>query len=103
MEEKVEGLLTYILGWITGIIFLLLEKKSKFVKFHAAQSTVVFLALDVAYIIFIFIPIIGWILAWLTGILGFILWIVLMVKAYQGEMWEVPYTAEWTKKLLAKF
>ena len=37
LEENVAGLLTYVLGWLTGLIFLLAEKKSKFVRFHACN------------------------------------------------------------------
>ena len=44
LSENVAGLLCYILGWITGLIFLLIDKRP-FVRFHAAQSIVVFLGL----------------------------------------------------------
>jgi len=46
-DENVEALLTYVLGWITGIVFLILEKNSKFVRFHAMQSTITFLGLTI--------------------------------------------------------
>ena len=80
----------YVLGWITGIIFLLLEKDNQFVRFHAVQSIVVFGAVTVADIILQFIPVIGWVLAWIIGVGAFILWIVLMVKAYQGQTYKLP-------------
>src|SRR5271156_6379816 len=41
MSENVAGLLCYLLGWITGLIFYLIDKRP-FVRFHAAQSIVVF-------------------------------------------------------------
>jgi uncharacterized membrane protein len=90
LQPNVAGLLCYVLGWVTGIIFLLLEKDNQFVRFHAIQSIVVFGAVTVADIILRFIPIIGWILSVIVGILAFILWIVLMVKAYQGQRYKVP-------------
>ena len=90
LQENVAGLLCYVLGWVTGIVFLLLEKDNRFVRFHAIQSIVVFGAITVADIILRFIPIIGWILAWIIGVIGIILWIVLMVRAYQGQMWKAP-------------
>ena len=62
MEQNLAGLLCYVLGWITGIIFLLLEKDNRFVRFHAIQSIVVFGAFMVIEIILGFIPVIGWIL-----------------------------------------
>ena len=90
LQQNVAGLLCYVLGWITGIIFLLLEKDNQFVRFHAVQSIVVFGAVTVADIILQFIPVIGWVLAWIIGVGAFILWIVLMVKAYQGQTYKLP-------------
>jgi uncharacterized membrane protein len=90
MEPKVGGLLCYLAGWITGIIFLLIEKDNKFVRFHAVQSTVTFGAINVVWIILWFIPIVGWILNIFLWILAVVLWIVLMYKAYQEEEWKVP-------------
>ena len=57
MEQNLAGLLCYVLGWITGIIFLLLEKDNRFVRFHAIQSIVVFGAFTVLEIILSFIPV----------------------------------------------
>jgi uncharacterized membrane protein len=94
MEQNLAGLLCYVLGWITGIIFLLLEKDNRFVRFHAIQSIVVFGAFMVIEIILGFIPVIGWILTSLLGILAFILWIVLMVQAYGGKMYKLPIAGD---------
>ena len=94
MEQNLAGLLCYVLGWVTGIIFLLLEKDNRFVRFHAIQSIVVFGAFTVLEIIFSFIPVIGWILSALLGILAFILWIVLMVQAYGGKMYKLTVAGD---------
>jgi uncharacterized membrane protein len=90
LQPNVAGLLCYLFGWITGIIFLLLEKDNQFVRFHAIQSIIVFGAATVADIVLRFIPVVGGILSWIIGVLAFILWIVLMVKAYQGQRYKVP-------------
>jgi uncharacterized membrane protein len=91
LDQNVAGLLCYLVGWVTGIIFLVLEKDNKFVKFHAIQSIIVFGSITIVGIIFSFIPsIIGGILSWLLWALGFILWIILMVKAYRGEKYKLP-------------
>lgn len=86
MDENVAALLSYVLGWITGIIMLVAEKESNFVRFHAMQSLVVFLAIFIIGMI----PIIGWILNIILVPLGLILWILLMYKAYQGEKFKLP-------------
>jgi uncharacterized membrane protein len=98
LDQNVAGLLSYLVLWVTGIIFLVLEKENKFVRFHAIQSIIVFGAITVAMIILSFIPFIGWILAWLLGVLEFILWIILMVKAYRGEKYKLPVAGDIAEK-----
>ena len=104
MEPNVAGLLCYVLGWVTGLIFFLMEKENKFVRFHAMQSIVVFGAYTVIVIvlqIITFIPYLGFLflLLWiLIGITAFVLWIILMVKAYQGEKFKLPWAGNFAEK-----
>jgi uncharacterized membrane protein len=102
MEENVEGALCYILGWVSGLVFLLLEKESKFVKFHATQSLATFLGLSVITIFLMTIPVTGWIFIPLIGLLELILWIILMLKAYQGEKYKLPIVGEFVEKQMNK-
>ncbi len=89
LEENVAGFLCYLLGFITGIIFLVVEKKSDFVKFHARQSTLTFLSLFVISLIIGMIPVIG-LLVYPLWILSLILWLLLMIKALRGERYALP-------------
>lgn len=105
MSENVAAFLCYLVGWVTGIIFFLIDKRP-FVRFHAAQSIVVFGGL---HLINIIIGIVfgagmmmrggfgafgmGAALYGLVSLVAFILWILLMVKAYQHEKFEVPIAA----------
>ena len=98
IKPNVAGLLCYLVGWVTGLIFLLIEKESKFVRFHAIQSIAINVVLFVIYLIFMFIPIIGWIINIFIGIAMFILWIVLMYKAYQGEKFKLPIVGNFAEK-----
>jgi uncharacterized membrane protein len=98
LEENVAGLLCYVLGWITGLIFFLIEKDNKFVRFHAMQSIIVFGTLTVASIVVSCIPFIGWAIGWLISILAVVLWIVLMIKAYQGEKYKLPWAGDMAEK-----
>lgn len=98
IKENVAGLLCYILGWVTGIVFLIIEPKNKFVRFHAFQSIVVFGAYFIVAMIFTWIPFIGWIIAILIWILWFIFWVLLMYKAYQGEKYKVPIAGDLAEK-----
>ena len=112
MSANSAGLLCYVATWITGIIFVVLEKKSTFVKFHAWQSIITFGALTVIQIILSIIGIATFFLSsgwWFVHVLGVIvwvltvgLWIVLMILAYQGKMWKVPLAGNWAEKQARK-
>jgi uncharacterized membrane protein len=102
LSANVAGLLCYVLGWVTGIIFVVLEKKSTFVKFHAWQSIMTFGVLFVASLIVSWIPFIGWILGTLIGILSFVLWIILIIQAGTGKMWKVPWAGDWAERQISK-
>jgi uncharacterized membrane protein len=94
LQENVAGLLCYVLGWITGIIFLFIEKQNKFIRFHAIQSIIVFGSYTVISIIFNWIPFVGWVLNTLLCISAFILWILLMYKAYRGLNFKLPIAGD---------
>ena len=90
LEENAAGALAYLLSFITGIVFLIVEEDSDFVRFHAMQSTITFGGLFVLQFIIGIVPIIGWIISILIFPVWLILWIVLMMKAYQGERFKLP-------------
>jgi uncharacterized membrane protein len=98
LQPNVAGLLCYLFAWITGLIFLLIEKESKFVRFHAIQSIATYVVFFVVYIVLWFIPIIGWIINIFLAIAMFIFWIVLMYKAYQGKMFKLPIVGNFAEK-----
>ncbi|MFC1847036.1 DUF4870 domain-containing protein [Chloroflexota bacterium] len=94
LTENVAGLLCYLGAWVTGIVFLVIEQKNKFVRFHAIQSIVVFGALTVASAMLSWIPIVGGFFGAAIGITAFVLWLVLMIRAYQGELFKIPIAGE---------
>ena len=98
IQPNVAALLCYLVGWITGLIFYLIEKDNKFVRFHALQSIVVFGALTVLSIVVSVIPTIGWQLIPAINVVGLILWIVCMVKGYQGEKFKLPVAGDIAEK-----
>jgi uncharacterized membrane protein len=98
MNQNVAGLLCYLAGWITGLIFFLIEKENRFVRFHAMQSIITFGSLTVIFMILGFIPFVGWMLMPILAILQLILWIVLMVKAYQGQLFKLPMIGDMAEK-----
>ena len=110
MAENVAGLLCYVLGWITGLIFYFIDKRPS-VRFNAAQSIVLFGGFHILYFIlgaiFGFSMFMGgfagfsmvWALYGLLDIAIFVLWIVLMIKAYQGQRFRVPVVADIAEKI----
>jgi len=100
LKKETAAALSYVLGPVTGVIFLVLEK-DPFVRFHAMQSIVVFVVLfglqwvlTLSIILVFLVP--------LVGIITFILWLLLIYKAWMGENWEVPVLGKITKNLLKK-
>jgi len=102
LDKNIAALLAYVLGWVSGLIMILIEKEDDFVRFHAMQSIVTFGALTVLSILFgtmfMFFGFIGP----LIHLAGIALWILLMIKAYQGEKFMLPVVGEkaeqWAKK-----
>ncbi len=98
MEANVAALLSYLAGFITGIIFYVLEKENKFVRFHAMQSILVFGSLFILSVLLGMMPFIGWALMNLIWVLEVILWVLLMLKAYKGEYFKLPITGDIAEK-----
>ncbi|MCX5695947.1 MAG: DUF4870 domain-containing protein [Candidatus Omnitrophica bacterium] len=98
MEANIAALLSYLLGFVSGIIFYALEKENKFVRFHAMQSIVVFAFLFVLNMVVKLLPLIGWTISTLLGIIGIVIWVLLMVKAYNGEYFKLPVAGEIAEK-----
>lgn len=103
MDENVASLLTYVLGLVTGILFLVIEKDSKLVRFHAFQSILISAVFIILNMILGFVPIIGWLISLLLSPVAFILWLVLLYQAFQGKWFKLPligdYAEEQSKKL----
>lgn len=110
LDPKLAGLLCYVLGIVTGIIFFLIEKSNPVVRFHAAQSIVFSVATIVLWIAFFIISIvlyqISWTVANLFNLLTllvwlglFIVWVVLLIKGYSGQKWKLPMLGDMAEKL----
>lgn len=108
LPETFAGALAYF--FLPAIVFLLVEpyRRNRFVRFHSFQCIGVCLAgvvlvaiLRIAGIVLFFLPVLGPLLAWLVsmlvGLAWFILWILLIVKALQGEMFELPLIGEYAR------
>lgn len=110
LAPNIAGTLAYVLGPITGVIFLVLERENRFVRFHAAQSIVtgvlmiaLSIGLSIVSTILAFVPVLGWLaailLSFVIGFGSFVLWLVLMWRAFQGDEWEVPVAGALARRL----
>jgi len=110
LTPNVAGALAYLLGPITGILFFLLEKENRFVRYHAAQSItlgLLWIAFSVLFSVLsgmlVMVPVLGWLVALLLSVVfglgGFFLWLFLMWRAFQGREWESPIAGPMARKL----
>lgn len=117
INERTVAVLSYLAGWVTGIIFFVLET-NKFVRFHAMQSIITFGSISVLLMLLDFIRQIFWVLSKtgaavalvffsLLGLLStllwigmLILWVILMVKANQGETFQLPIAGKIAERQL---
>lgn len=91
LDANLAAALSYLVGFVTGLLFLVAEKDNKFVRFHAMQSTLLFAGIIVADILLQMVPVLGFLVVLFIVLPGtFILWLVLMFKAYQGDDFKLP-------------
>src|SRR4030042_4219480 len=101
LEENIEGSLCYSLGLITGILLLFIEKESQFVRFHAIQSTSVFLPLFLIQVLtFFWFTFESLIVSPFIVLLEAILWVFLMYKAFKGERYKLPVFGDFSERML---
>ena len=102
LKENQAGGLCYLFGWISGLVFLLLEQKNSFVRFHAWQSLLTFGAMSVIAVFAGWLPVLGNLVVPLVSLVTFVLWIVLMIKAFKGERYRLPIVGDiaedWTNR-----
>jgi uncharacterized membrane protein len=95
-DANVAAALSYLVGFVTGVIFLLVEKDNKFVRFHAMQSTLFFLAAVIVDVVLQVIPFIGFLVViFVVFPVSVIVWLLMMYKAYQGEDFKLPLVGQW--------
>ncbi len=100
LSKNVAGALSYVLGLITGVLFLVVEK-DPFVRFHAMQSIVFSVAVFALNMVLGFTIILAVVLP-LLWIVEFVLWLMLIYKAWQGNEWELPVLGKFARQLAAK-
>lgn len=101
MDANLAAALSYVFGWVSGLIFFLLEKENKFLRFHAMQS-ILFAAAGTIIMIVFGITIVGAFLIPIIGLIFFVVWIVLIVKSFSGEQFRLPVIGDMAEKYSSK-
>jgi len=95
LDANVAAALTYGIGWVTGVAFLLLERENTFVRFHAFQSTITFGALCILWMVCLSLGPLGFLIAVVVLLVpSFVLWLLMMFKAYKGERFKLPIAGD---------
>lgn len=121
LDENIAALLSYIFGWVSGLIFFLIEKDSRLVRFHAMQSILlnvlvailVFVIWIATFVLVIVGAAIGDILGTLFTLLATLIWVVFgigafvavilcLVKAFQGQYFKLPIIGNFAEKFSAR-
>ncbi len=106
LEPNVAALLAYLFGWVSGLVFFLIEKENKFVRFAAMQSILLSVSMFVIYFVISIVASatfgLGALLLPIVWIGFLIVWIMLMVKAYQNEEWELPLIGKLARDVVNK-
>ena len=113
LNARTEALISYALWWFSGLIFFLIERKNRFVRFHAAQSFVFFGSVSVILAVLHFIsiiPILGFFLSLplafattIISILAIIVWLFMMFQAYRGVTIRLPIVSGYADSLVTRF
>ncbi|MCM3610512.1 hypothetical protein M4S82_04560 [Planococcus sp. MERTA32b] len=100
LSENIAGSLTYLFGFISGFIMLLVERENHFVRYHALQSIYISIVFVTVYLLVGMVPIIGWLSSMFLAPAGLVLWIILMLNAYKGKYSKMIYISDFTNKHL---
>lgn len=98
--ENLAGFLCYLFAFVGGVIFLAVERRSRYVLFHALQSVMLFGGLMVAHAVIVFLPIIGAVVGLLLTLIGVALWLVLMITSLQGKWIKLPWIGDLAERQL---
>lgn len=102
IPENLAATLCYLFPMVGGILFLAIEKRSRYVMFHALQSMLAFGLLAMAHVLSGAVPIIGLLASALLALIGVLMWLVLMFHAVQGRWFKLPWVGRFAEKQIAR-
>lgn len=103
LPNNIALFLCYVLGWLSGLIMILIEKENDTVRYHAAQSIVIFGSYTVLNMLLPFVPFLGALLMSVLFLAALISWLALMVMALGDRAPEIEALREYATKLRGAF
>ncbi|GGF93851.1 hypothetical protein GCM10010912_43490 [Paenibacillus albidus] len=100
LPENLAGACCYLIPFVGGVVFLALEKRSRFVLFHALQSLFAFGALTIGHVVAGFIPLLGPFLAALLSLAGLAVWLLMLYHSLSGMWYKLPWVGELAERQL---
>lgn len=100
LPDNIAGALCYFFPFIGGVIFLALEKRSRFVLFHALQSLIAFGVLMVCHVLTGVIPLLGPLLEVILSLVGLAVWLLMIYHALSGRWYKLPWAGEFAESQL---
>lgn len=97
-ESEVWALIAYLLSIVGFVLVLALKKRDRFAMYHAKQSLALFIVYIIGYIILVFIPVLGWMLLPIWGLIGLLLTIFGIINAVTGKEKPLPVVGKLAKK-----
>jgi uncharacterized membrane protein len=113
VDARLSALLCYLAWWVSGVVFLVLEQEHRAVRFHAAQSIVLFggltaviVLLSVTSVAALFVsPAIfqaTWTISYLVWFAAVVLWLIVLVRTFRGETWRVPFAGDLAARIASR-
>jgi uncharacterized membrane protein len=113
VDPRLSSLLCYAAWWVSGLIFLFIEQQHRTVRFHAAQSLVLFGGLSIIIAVLSVTSVamlmvssgafqLTRMLVYLVWLVAVLIWLLLMYRTYNGETWRVPLAADLAARLAAR-
>lgn len=94
LPEHIAGTLCYFFPFIGGVVFLALEKRSRFVMFHALQSLITFGALMILHVLSGFVPFLGALMSAILSLCSLAVWLIMIYQALSGKWYKLPWAGD---------
>ena len=113
VDARLSALLCYLAWWVSGVVFLVIEQEHRAVRFHAAQSIVLFGGLTAVIVLLSAISVAAlfispalfqatWMFSYVVWLVAVLLWLYVLLKTFRGETWRVPIAGDLAARIATR-